>query len=146
MKKLKAISIFVLCFALLFSSTITASAAQSAKAATLRLEKTQGTVTVTNASGTNKKATQNMKLLSGYTVSTGKASYAYISLDDSKAIKLDASSKVSVHKAGKKTGSQTGFRQGHVQRQCASHQSGIPDHPHLHHGHRCSRYSGLVRV
>lgn len=102
MKKLKAISIFVLCFALLFSSTITASAAQSAKAATLRLEKTQGTVTVTNASGTNKKATQNMKLLSGYTVSTGKASYAYISLDSSKALKLDASSKVSIHKAGKK--------------------------------------------
>ncbi|MBR2483908.1 MAG: FecR domain-containing protein [Oscillospiraceae bacterium] len=102
MKKLKAISIFVLCFALLFSSTITASAAQSAKAATLRLEKTQGTVTVTNASGTSKKATQNMKLLSGYTVSTGKASYAYISLDSSKALKLDASSKVSIHKAGKK--------------------------------------------
>ena len=102
MKKLKAISIFVLCFALLFSSTITVSAAQSAKAATLRLEKTQGTVTVTNASGTSKKATQNMKLLSGYTVSTGKASYAYISLDSSKALKLDASSKVSIHKAGKK--------------------------------------------
>lgn len=102
MKKLKAISIFALCFALLFSSTITASAAQSSKAATLRLEKTQGTVTVTNASGTSKKATQNMKLLSGYTVSTGKASYAYISLDSSKALKLDASSKVSIHKAGKK--------------------------------------------
>ena len=102
MKKLRAISIFVLCFALLFSSTITASAAQSAKAATLRLEKTQGSVTVTNASGTSKKATQNMKLLSGYTVSTGKASYAYISLDNSKALKLDASSKVSIHKAGKK--------------------------------------------
>ena len=99
---MKAISIFALCFALLFSSTITASAAQSAKAATLRLEKTQGTVTVTNASGTSKKATQNMKLLSGYTVSTGKASYAYISLDSSKALKLDASSKVSIHKAGKK--------------------------------------------
>lgn len=102
MKNLKALTVLVLCLSLLLSTTVTASAAQSVKAATLRLEKTQGTVTVTNASGTEKKATQNMKLLSGYTVSTGKASYAYISLDDSKAIKLDASSKVSVHKAGKK--------------------------------------------
>lgn len=103
MKHLKRISILALCLALLCSMTLSASAAtQSAKAATLRLEKTQGSVTVQNASGTAKKVTPKMKLLSGYTISTGKASYAYISLDSSKAIKLDASSKVSIQKAGKK--------------------------------------------
>ena len=103
MKLLKRIGALLLCLTLLSSMTLNAFAAtQSAKAATLRLEKTQGTVTVQNASGTAKKATQNMKLLSGYTVSTGKASYAYISLDETKAIKLDASSKVSVQKSGKK--------------------------------------------
>ena len=61
-------------------------------AATMRLEKVEGSVAVTNASG--KKATKKdgMRLFNGYSIGTQRSSYAYISLDKSKAAKLDASS------------------------------------------------------
>lgn len=71
-------------------------------ATTMRLARTQGTVTVTNA--TNKKVTQtaNMKLYNGYKLKTGAKSYAWISLDDTKAVRMDANSVVSVQKSGQK--------------------------------------------
>ena len=85
---------------LLWSLALPAAAAETAS--TLRLEKTEGTVKVSNASGKSVSITEGMRLYSGYTIATGKNSYAYVSLDSTKAVKLDASSKVEVQKSGKK--------------------------------------------
>ena len=70
-------------------------------ATTMRLEKTQGTVTVSNATGKNVSQTENMKLYNGYKVKTGAKSYAWISLDDTKVAKLDANSVMEVQKSDK---------------------------------------------
>lgn len=97
----KIISVFMTLL-LLWSLTLPAAAAEAAAATTLRLEKAEGTVKVSNASGKSVTVTEGMRLYSGYTVSTEKNSYAYISLDSDKAVKLDASSKGVVQKSGKK--------------------------------------------
>ena len=86
---------------LFFSISAPALAAQKATATTLRLEKTEGTVETKNASGKVVSKRAGTRLYSGYQVSTQKASYAYISLDDAKAIKLDASSTSEVRQSGK---------------------------------------------
>jgi hypothetical protein len=86
--------ILMLCFALPVQ-------AANAKATTLRLEKTEGTVKVEGKSGKAVSLFEGMKLYSGYSVGTGVKSYAYLSLDESKAVKLDASSKAEVRKSGK---------------------------------------------
>ena len=87
---------------LLWSMALPAAAAETAAAATLRLEKAEGTVKVSNASGKSVTVTDGMRLYSGYTIATEKSSYAYVSLDSTKAVKLDASSKAEVRKSGKK--------------------------------------------
>ena len=87
---------------LLWSMALPAAAAETAAAATLRLEKAEGTVKVSNASGKSMTVTDGMRLYSGYTIATEKNSYAYVSLDSTKAVKLDASSKAEVRKSGKK--------------------------------------------
>ena len=97
----KAVS-FLMALLLLWNLTIPAAAAEEATAATLRLEKTEGTVKVSNAAGKNVSITDGMRLYSGYTIATEKDGYAYVSLDSTKAVKLDASSKAEVEKSGKK--------------------------------------------
>ena len=92
----------LLSFLLLWSLALPAAAAETAAAATLRLEKTEGTVKVSNASGKSVTVTDGMRLYSGYTIATEKDSYAYVSLDSTKAVKLDASSRGEVFKSGKK--------------------------------------------
>lgn len=79
-----------------------ASAAESTAAADMRLERIEGTVELTSAGGAALSARAGMKLYSGYTLSTKAASYAYVSLDSSKVIKLDANSQVEVRKQGQK--------------------------------------------
>ncbi|MDO4540238.1 MAG: FecR domain-containing protein, partial [Syntrophomonadaceae bacterium] len=80
-----------------------AYAAKDNAAVTLRLEKTEGeTVSVSSANGADVGILQGMKLYSGHQVTTGMASYAYLSLDDAKAAKLDANSKAEVRQSGKK--------------------------------------------
>lgn len=79
-----------------------AYAANKTKATTLRLEKTTGTVTVTNASGKSVKTSDGSKLYSGYSVATGDSSYAWISLDDNTVIKTDTNTTVTVKQSGKK--------------------------------------------
>lgn len=79
-----------------------AAAADSAVGTTLRLDKAEGTVTVSNASGKAQTIKEGMRLYSGYTVTTGTKSGAYVSLDGSKAIKLDSSSSAEIRKSGKK--------------------------------------------
>lgn len=78
-----------------FADTVEASAS------TIRLSKTEGTVEVSSA-GKKISILEEMKLHSGYAVTTGEKSYAGISLDDEKAVKLDALSEAEVRKKRKK--------------------------------------------
>ena len=96
MKKIVAL---ILALILTVGLAVPASAADQAKATTMRLVQTSGTVTVQDSSGVNQTVIQDMRLYSGYTITTGSGSYAYISLDDSKAIKLDQNTTVSVKKS-----------------------------------------------
>lgn len=94
-----------LTFVMLFtmSTSLTFAGTQKVSATIMRIAAVNGSdVTVTNDKGKDSSAKADQKLLSGYTVKTGTASYCYISLDDSKAIKLDQNTKVAVEKSGKK--------------------------------------------
>ena len=79
-----------------------ASAEGSAKATVMRLQKTEGTVSVTDGGGESVSVWDSLRLYNGYQIETEEASYAWINLDDSKLIKEDASSDISVRKSGKK--------------------------------------------
>ncbi len=93
---------FVLAFALVFGLLSAAIFAETATAADMRLQSTTGTVSLKNASGKSVSIREGMKLYSGYTLSTSSKSYAYVSLDSSKVVKLDASTTVQVKKSGSK--------------------------------------------
>lgn len=93
---------FVLAFALVFGLLSAAIFAETATAADMRLQSASGTVSVKNASGKSVSIREGMKLYSGYTLSTSSKSYAYVSLDSAKVVKLDASTKVQVKKSGSK--------------------------------------------
>ena len=93
---------FVLAFALVFGLLSAAIFAETATAADMRLQSASGTVSVKNASGKSVSIREGMKLYSGYTLSTSSKSYAYASLDSTKVVKLDASTKVQVKKSGSK--------------------------------------------
>ena len=98
MRKLASI---LLTIVMLFTLCAPAAAVTTSGAATtLRLERAEGTVTTKNAAGTAITVRDGMRLANGYEISTGLASYAYISLDSTKAIKLDASSTGSVRQTG----------------------------------------------
>lgn len=99
---MKRIFSWVLTLSFLLALTVPAMAADDATGTTLRLEETNGTVTVKDAAGKDKSARGGMRLYSGYTIATGASSSAYISLDDTKAVKLDSSGKVEIKKSGKK--------------------------------------------
>ncbi len=73
---------------------------QSLVANTMRLVAYEGDITIKNLTGSEISPTENMKLQNGYTVSTAAASYAFISLDDEKAIKLDGLTEFSVRQKG----------------------------------------------
>ena len=96
MKKLITI---LLAAVMLFSA---AAPAFADSASTIRLQKTEGTVTVTNASAKALTVRSDMRLFSGYHVKTAAKSYAWLSLDDTKAAKVDASSDVEVRTRGRK--------------------------------------------
>lgn len=87
---------------LLLSSLLTAMAAEKVVASTLRLERIMGTVSLTDQHKKELSCQEGMKLLSGHTLSTKAASYAYISLDTTKSVKLDSLSVSTVKKKGKK--------------------------------------------
>ncbi len=77
-------------------------ATKSDKAVTIRLMKTEGTVTVTDSSSKERSVTEDMRLYDGDHEITDVTSYAWMSLDESKAIKLDEESESEVRKKGKK--------------------------------------------
>lgn len=86
--------------ALCFSLLTPAMAADKAK--TIRLIRTEGTVTVTNSSGENLDIWEDMRLYSGDHIITAAESYAYLMLDEAKAAKMDASTDVEVRSRGRK--------------------------------------------
>jgi len=96
---MKRLLTLVLVLVLLLALAGTAEAA-SAKGTTIRLDSTTGTVSVSNAAGTAQRLSPKMRLYNGYTVTTGANGAAFITLDSTKAIKLDASSSARVKKSG----------------------------------------------
>ena len=100
--RMKKFLTFLLTLAMVVSMLPAAAFAANNTATTMRLAKTQGTVAVTNATGNKVTQTGNMKLYNGYKIKTGAKSYAWISLDNTKAAKLDANSVASVQKSGQK--------------------------------------------
>lgn len=70
--------------------------------ATMRLTKTEGTVSVSNSSGKNISVIKNMRLHNGYQLESEEESYAWVDLDSTKLVKLDAVSQASIRKSGKK--------------------------------------------
>ena len=67
----------------------------------IRLLQTEGTVNVSSTSGKTYSTREDMRLYSGYVVSTEEASYAWITLDAEKAVKLDECSSLEVRRSGK---------------------------------------------
>ena len=70
-------------------------------AAVMHLVRTEGMVWVDNAEGKDVKISENLGLYSGYEVNTQAESYGWITLDDAKLAKLDASSAVEIRKNDK---------------------------------------------
>jgi hypothetical protein len=64
----------------------------------MRLTGGSGTISVTGNNGKKDKVTSKMRLSNGSTVATASRSYAYVSLDSTKTIKLDALTKAEVRK------------------------------------------------
>lgn len=82
--------------------TDTLEAIESAEAAVMQLMKTEGEVSVSNASGRDISLIENMNLYNGYFTSTEETSYAWISLDSERLAKLDAVSETQIRRCGKK--------------------------------------------
>ena len=97
MKKILSLVLAVL----LAAAVLAPSLAADTKGTTIRLGATQGKVTVRNASAKEQSARKDMRLYNGYSVQTASASSAYLTLDDTKAARLDSSSKTEVKKSGK---------------------------------------------
>ncbi|MBR4182350.1 MAG: leucine-rich repeat protein [Lachnospiraceae bacterium] len=101
MKSGKKLTALILAVAMVVSNmNTTMIGAATAKATTLRLEQTEGSATLKNANGTAKTIKAGMKLYNGDDLSTDKSSYAYISLDSTKAVKVDESSSVTIKQNG----------------------------------------------
>lgn len=92
-----------LCLTLTLLLAMSAPAlAASASGADVRLTATEGTVALKNSSGKTLSVRDAMKLYSGYVLSTSAKSYAYVTLDSTKVVKLDASTTVEIRKSGTK--------------------------------------------
>lgn len=86
---------------LLAGNVFPASADSSVSGAAMRLSSREGAVTVRGKGGKEMDAFDNMRLQSGYSLETGAGSYAGLTLDDTKAVKIDALSKGEIRKKGK---------------------------------------------
>lgn len=91
----------VLMACVLMLAPATPVSAATARATTMKLEKKVGTVTLKTQSGTSLRITDGMRLYNGNSLATEKYSYAYISLDSSKAVKLDQSSSATLRQNGR---------------------------------------------
>ena len=87
MKRVFAVLLSICLLASLAAPALAAPIKTSGAASTLKLESVDGTAKLNNASGKEVKTTKGARLYNGYKLATEKASYAYVSLDDAKAIK-----------------------------------------------------------
>ena len=87
---------------LLAGLLLVAGCGNSAVAAMMRLTKAEGTVEIEDGEGKDLSITEDMKLYSGYHVDTKSKSYAWISLDEVKLVKLDENSDAQLRKDGGK--------------------------------------------
>lgn len=97
---LRRLSALCLAMVLVLSLGTVTMAADIASGADLRLTATEGTVTLKNSSGMTLSARDNLRLYSGYVLSTSAKSYAYVALDSTNVAKLDAGTKVEIRKSG----------------------------------------------
>lgn len=102
-EKVRRILAAVLITALCICNMAVPAFAEEAVAASFRLSKTEGTVTVQNQNGKEITAMQDMKLFNGYQLETAQQSYAWFEADNSKLFKMDAVSNLEVRKKGKKS-------------------------------------------
>ena len=102
-EKARRILAAVLITALCICNMAVPAFAEEAVAASFRLSKTEGTVTVQNQNGKEITAMQDMKLFNGYQLETAQKSYAWFEADSAKLFKMDADSNLEVRKKGKKS-------------------------------------------
>ena len=102
-EKVRRILAAVLITALCICNMAVPAFAEEAVAASFRLSKTEGTVTVQNQNGKEITAMQDMKLFNGYQLETAQQSYAWFEADSAKLFKMDAVSNLEVRKKGKKS-------------------------------------------
>lgn len=81
-------------------SAASGESVDSLVSAAMKLMKTEGTVTIENASGRSLSVREHMNLYHGYRTGTEEESYAWIRLDDEKLAKLDAVSEAEVRRTG----------------------------------------------
>ncbi len=74
-------------------------AAETAKGKTIRLETYSGTVMVSSGSGKEISVSEKMRVFDGYNVKTSNESEAYLSLDDTKVVKLGENTEVIIKKS-----------------------------------------------
>lgn len=103
MKKRKTYSrvIVVLLSLCMIWGNVGTAMAEKASATTLRLTKTEGEVGISNANGRMLTAIKDMKLYNGYHVETQEESYAWVNLDSTKLVKLDAVSEMEIRQKEK---------------------------------------------
>lgn len=93
---------WVLACVMVFTCVPQALADDSAEAATMQLQKTEGTVDISTSTGKSVPTRNSLRLYNGYCLETDEESYAWINLDKSKLVKEDAVSEISIRKSGKK--------------------------------------------
>ena len=89
---------FLLAVLTLLGAARPVMAAGTYAASTIRVAGTEGTVTAKDRKGNNLSMKTGNRLTSGCTVSTAAGSYAWLNLDDAKALKLDADTEVLITK------------------------------------------------
>ena len=92
------------CTALLLAASLLLSLAacsNQAKATTMHLKRTEGTVAVSDDAGEDVPLLEDLGLYSGYGVGTRPASFAWINLDDVKLTKMDEASEIAIQKEDK---------------------------------------------
>ena len=94
--------ILLLTLLFLLALPATALAATSAKSSTLKLTNYTGTVTVKDSAGKTVAVSKGLRLYSGCTIATKANTEAAIQLDNSKYVRLAASSKASIKSSGNK--------------------------------------------
>lgn len=95
MKRIRMLALLP-AFCLLLAACGGAGGAQAA--ATMHLQRTEGSVEVSGAKGEEIAAEDGLGLYSGYELGTAAASYAWIDLDSAKLAKLDEGSRAAVQK------------------------------------------------